>query len=320
MDDNVVFSISSSSSSSLLSPTSPTLHQKLELLLQNQQHWWNYAIFWKTSTCTVDNSGCSFSLVWGEGHFQGLHSPSTKPKKRPLSCPFKINMSLIIKEALPWMTSPPLMLSVGPIRFACYNCERAKEAHSHGLNTLVCLPVPNGVLELGSVDIIQENWALIQQAHSLFGSFTNLDMAKGSEKRGRKPGTSPECQTTAVNHVEAERQRREKMNSRFYALRSVVLPSPSEITNNGVVNSRNRVEVEVKIMGSEAMIRVQCENFDHPSAKLMDVLKQLKLQVHHASVSTVEDMMLQDVVIIKVPQHLKNDFALRTAIISKFNQ
>lgn len=40
------------------------------------------------------------------------------------------------------------------------------------------------------------------------------------KKRGRKPGLNRE--TPPVNHVEAERQRREKLNHRFYALRSVV--------------------------------------------------------------------------------------------------
>ncbi|MQM08953.1 hypothetical protein Taro_041811 [Colocasia esculenta] len=39
------------------------------------------------------------------------------------------------------------------------------------------------------------------------------------KKRGRRPGAGGE---TPANHVEAERQRREKLNHRFYALRSVV--------------------------------------------------------------------------------------------------
>ncbi|EYU38884.1 hypothetical protein MIMGU_mgv1a003886mg [Erythranthe guttata] len=40
-----------------------------------------------------------------------------------------------------------------------------------------------------------------------------------SRKRGRKPANGRE---EALNHVEAERQRREKLNQRFYALRAVV--------------------------------------------------------------------------------------------------
>nr|WCO08255.1 hypothetical protein [Suaeda aralocaspica] len=477
MDDNMVFS--SSSSSSLISPpNSPTLHQKLELLLHNQQHWWNHAIFWRTSTSSIHDTCSSFSLVWGEGYFQGLQSPSTKPNKRPTFLFSQdqpdhfgneggSSLDDVTSTDAEWfyMTSPSrtyplkhrastaacgsalakafttgsLVWLSGAHSLRLYNCERAKEAQSHGLNTLVCLPIPNGVLELCSVDVVEENWALVQQAHSLFGPFNNLDLGLvkptdsgigGSisifqpgmvghdvttnhaqpsfvdpsddydsdgpssrqrvvKKRGRRPSTVRESQVTAVNHVEAERQRREKMNSRFYALRSVVPTvtrmdkasllgdavayinelkdkinslesqikvsstnknsndmfsvsndisvtplisgsTPSGISNannsnsnsnsNNDVNSRIPVEVEVRVMGNEAMIRVQCENVNHPSAKLMDVLKQLKLQVHHASVSTVEDMMLQDVVIVKVPQELNTEVTMKAAIITKFHQ
>ncbi|XLR42440.1 hypothetical protein S83_027100 [Arachis hypogaea] len=42
---------------------------------------------------------------------------------------------------------------------------------------------------------------------------------KRPKKRGRKPANGRE---EPLNHVEAERQRREKLNQRFYALRAVV--------------------------------------------------------------------------------------------------
>ncbi|XP_020084727.1 transcription factor MYC2-like [Ananas comosus] len=148
---------------------------------------------------------------------------------------------------------------------AASGCERAREAHLHGIETLVCVPVPGGVLELGSADLIPENWVLVQQANSILSSdaphhhlaaadpslraapllpkkegaaaaglsssldseHSDSDAAgllqgerrRGAKKRGRRPGTGRE---TPVNHVEAERQRREKLNHRFYALRSVV--------------------------------------------------------------------------------------------------
>ncbi|PRQ25276.1 putative transcription factor MYC/MYB [Rosa chinensis] len=50
------------------------------------------------------------------------------------------------------------------------NCERAKEAQIHGIETLICIPTSDGALEMGSSGLIRENWGLIQQAKSLFGS------------------------------------------------------------------------------------------------------------------------------------------------------
>lgn len=51
-----------------------------------------------------------------------------------------------------------------------YECERVKEARVHGIQTLVCIATPNGVLELGSSDLIKEDWSLVQLAKSLLGS------------------------------------------------------------------------------------------------------------------------------------------------------
>ncbi|KAJ0669038.1 putative transcription factor bHLH family [Helianthus annuus] len=174
-----------------------------------------------------------------------------------------------------------------------------------------------------------------------------------------------------MNHVEAERQRREKLNQRFYALRSVVpnvsrmdkasllsdavsyinnlkekvsyLESQLHGHNNhqgktkkikvemvdsvdnhqqnsntcdlhlstkptlGVNNKKTRNktsrsntsnlrEVEVKIVGNITMIRVQSGNTDVQAGKLIDALREMKAQIQHASMSCVNEMMLQDVV------------------------
>ncbi|KAL0913377.1 hypothetical protein M5K25_016835 [Dendrobium thyrsiflorum] len=162
-------------------------------------------------------------------------------------------------------------------------------------------------------------------------------------KRGRKPANGRE---EPLNHVEAERMRREKLNQRFYALRAVVPnvskmdkasllgdaisyinemqsklealesekeglqsqlenlmskppsqppppPPPAEQGLN-VMNSTGRsssVEVEVKILGVEAMIRIQCSRRNHPAARLMAALKDLELDVCHASFSVVKELM-----------------------------
>ncbi|KAK1360793.1 hypothetical protein POM88_045267 [Heracleum sosnowskyi] len=53
----------------------------------------------------------------------------------------------------------------------------------------------------------------------------SVRMAQKPRKRGRKPVNGRE---EPLNHVEAERQRREKLNQKFYALR-VVVPNVSKM-------------------------------------------------------------------------------------------
>lgn len=477
------------------SPAATSLERRLQLiLLQSLPQWWNYAIFWQTTT---DLDTGSLSLVWGDGHFQGLKPPNCpSAQAQPFLLHFDedlvddpVNDVIVTDAEWFYMTSPArthalkqgaaragnmlakcfttgsLVWLHGSLSLRLYNCDRAKEAQAHGLQTLVCVPVSNGVLELGSVYLIKENWALIQHAHSLFGpsshvnlgsdvgphglSFCGVTLSGGAsaqtqrpsggaeissyadpmdqddsdgpisglpvaverrpaKKRGRRPSPC-DGSGAAVNHVEAERQRREKMNNRFYALRSVVPTvsrmdkaslladavayinelrgkvdclesqlqimkefrnhnnnnsktpmkmsemlssvvsddqstttgptsfdqfstkgvSSSTISSNKNNNNNNnnnsyihkvRMAVDVKVMGSDAMVRVQSQNVDHPSAMLMTVFRDLELQVHHASVSTVEELMLQDVVLVKVPAELRNENVMKAAILAKLHQ
>ncbi|KAK2649992.1 hypothetical protein Ddye_017481 [Dipteronia dyeriana] len=325
-----------------------------------------------------------------------------------------------------------------------YNCERAKEARMHGIQTFVCVPTSCGVLELGSSEIIRENWGLVQQIKSLFESdligsvpkqspgplqflernisFADIGLIAGIQeedipldeknkdqskkddtvkpgqsyvdsehsdsdcpllavnnnniadkrtpkKRGRKPGLGRE---TPLNHVEAERQRREKLNHRFYALRAVV-PNVSRMdkasllsdavsyinelkvkieelesqvqrdskkvklevadttdnqsTTTSVDQTRSssstaggvNLEIEVKIVGTDAMIRVQSENVNYPAARLMSAIRDLEFQVHHASMSCVNELMLQDIV-VRVPDGLKTEDGLKSALLSRLDQ
>nr|ACM48567.1 JAMYC [Taxus cuspidata] len=182
-------------------------------------------------------------------------------------------------------------------------------------------------------------------------------------KRGRKPANGRE---EPLNHVEAERQRREKLNQRVYALRAVVpnvskmdkasllgdaiayinelrskvvdaethkkelqvqvealkkelvvvresgasgpnfglikdhypTADSSDVKGHGLNNSKcHGIELEVRLLGREAMIRVQSPKQNHPVARLMGALKELDLEVHHASVSAVKELMIQTVIV-----------------------
>ncbi|KAI3469072.1 hypothetical protein Pfo_025735 [Paulownia fortunei] len=183
-----------------------------------------------------------------------------------------------------------------------------------------------------------------------------------NSENGREP--------MAVNHVEAERQRREKLNQRFYALRSVVpnvsrmdkaslledavtyinelkakvsdleaksrvealkqqqktgflemydvrsISTTVDLTRSSIIYGAYNLmmEIEVKIFGSEAMIRVQSPDVNYPCARLMNVLRNLDFQISHASVSSVRAIMFQDVV-IRVPDGMSSEEALKTAIL-----
>ncbi|KAL5719008.1 hypothetical protein ACHQM5_011846 [Ranunculus cassubicifolius] len=77
-----------------------------------------------------------------------------------------------------------------------------------------------------------------------------------------------------------------------------------------------KMELEVKIIGLDAMISVQCENRNHPSAKLMDALRDLNFQVHHAIVSSVKDLMLHDMV-VSLPEGWTSEDSVKAALINR---
>ncbi|KAL0464962.1 UNVERIFIED_CONTAM: Transcription factor MYC2 [Sesamum latifolium] len=447
MDDLI---ISPSSSSSILSSVSPhqqlppTLQKRLQYILQHQPDWWAYAILWQTSK---DDNG-RISLSWGDGHFQGTKEKNPKSGSQPERKKVMRGIQALIGEN-PDITGPvdgdvtdaewfyvmslaqsfslgdgvvgkafnsgSLIWLSGGNQLRFYNCQRAKEAQIHGMQTMVCIPTLNGVLELGSDVMIIENWSLVQQVKSLFESssdpinngsthalkfpektisfadtcllpnlpdevakttpvlgkkqeqpsnkaqkaqvFSYLDSEHSDsdcqfflpetvetkrtpKKRGRKPNLGRDA---PLNHVEAERQRREKLNHRFYALRSELKSKVEELEtqlqreskkvktettaetldNQSTTTSVDQVgpitsllEVEVKIVGVDGMIRVQSDNGNYPAARLMDAIRELELQVHHASMSCVNDLMLQDVV-IRVPDGLRCEKALKAALIRR---
>ena len=202
-----------------------------------------------------------------------------------------------------------------------------------------------------------------------------VEPEKRPRKRGRKPANGRE---EPLNHVEAERQRREKLNQRFYALRAVV-PNVSKMdkasllgdaisyitelksklqtlesdkdglekqldsvkkelekakkdassappsvpdkelrmsSNNVVGGKLIDLDIDVKIIGWDAMIRIQCSKKNHPAARLMAALMELDLDVHHASVSVVNDLMIQQAT-VKMGSRFYTQEQLRSALTSK---
>ncbi|CAI0472872.1 unnamed protein product [Linum tenue] len=439
-----------------------SLQQRLQALIDGARENWTYAIFWQSS---YDFSGASV-LGWGDGYYKGednkLNSLISGPSGASADDAvdeevtdtewfFLVSMtqSFVNGVGLPgqaFFNGSPAWL-VGPDRMAAAPCERAKQGQVFGLQTIVCIPSANGVVELGSTDPIYQSSDLMNKVRVLFnfsGSggiesswapppptpsnhdqgendpsslwITDPEMKDGGgnnsnnnktssakstvaadsdhsdieasfvrevdssrvvepekkpRKRGRKPANGRE---EPLNHVEAERQRREKLNQRFYALRAVV-PNVSKMdkasllgdaisyikelrlklqstesekdelqkqveslrdessshpqqrpppdnqdlksSNSSSTNSSQiEMEIEVKIIGWDAMIRIQCSKRNHPAARLMAALKELDLDVHHASVSVVNELMIQQAT-VKMGSRFYTQEQLRLALSNK---
>ena len=299
----------------------------------------------------------------------------------------------------------------GANEFQLNDCERVREARNHGIHTLVFISTANGVVELGSLDMLSIDHGLLYMAKSVFHNhqipLSNPNVPTDKDKQQQRVEIDPEALAIAKvlrgdgsssdslpsdsdvpfadaktsilptmtrrrqrrlettrdqpNHVEAERQRRERLNQRFYALRSAV-PNVSKMDKASLlsdavdyisklkariteleaalesqnITTRSKHEtysehnrtmhssssasttmgVEVKILGTEAVVRVQSLNVNHPPARLMDALRDLDLQILNASMSNIKEMVLQDVV-VRVPHDPMSEEAMKDAILQR---
>ncbi|XP_073023549.1 transcription factor MTB1-like [Primulina eburnea] len=161
---------------------------------------------------------------------------------------------------------------------------------------------------------------------------TGLQTEKRPRKRGRKPANG---RVEALNHVEAERQRREKLNQRFYALRAVVpniskmdkasllgdaisyitelqtrlknMESQREELGNvsrdaEVLNVKPNMEVSIpsiEIEGNceEVTVKVSSPLSTHPISQIVQAIKNARATILEAKMATGSEKVFQTFVV-----------------------
>ncbi|OMO62440.1 Disease resistance protein [Corchorus capsularis] len=180
-----------------------TLQLRLQTLIEGARESWTYAIFWQSS---YDYSGTTV-LGWGDGYYEGEEEDKGKGKlkasaeqehrKRVLrelnslisgsAAPtddafdeevtdtewfFFVSMtqSFVKGSGLPGQAlynSTPVWVA-GQDRLASSMCERARQGQVFGLQTMVCIPSTNGVVELGSTELITQSSDMMNKVRVLF--------------------------------------------------------------------------------------------------------------------------------------------------------
>lgn len=132
-------------------------------------------------------------------------------------------------------------------------------------------------------------------------------------KRGRKPANGRE---EPLNHVEAERQRREKLNQRFYALRAVV-PNISKMDKASLLGDAisyiTDLQMKIKMLETEkemkekqvdpmdiefqgrqdgAVVQVGCPLESHPVSKIVMAMREHQISAQEATVSATGDKVV----------------------------
>ncbi|CAL0318045.1 unnamed protein product [Lupinus luteus] len=156
---------------------------------------------------------------------------------------------------------------------------------------------------------------------------------KRPRKRGRKPANGRE---EPLNHVEAERQRREKLNQRFYALRAVV-PNISKMDKASLLGDAiayiNELQAKLKIMESQrggdrfgstsrdkpvsdvanskvetplvdieavqdgVIVKVSCSIHAHPVSKVIQAFQEAEISVVESKLAAANDTVLHTFII-----------------------
>lgn len=178
----------------------------------------------------------------------------------------------------------------------------------------------NGPSEAGEIKLFPQLNQMIVGGFNAQTRVSGLDLPKDDaspqpderkpRKRGRKPANGRE---EPLNHVEAERQRREKLNQRFYALRAVV-PNISKMdkasllgdaityitdlqtkirvleTEKQMVNNKQQPfsvpEIDFQSRQEDAVVRMSCPLDSHPISHVIKTFREHQIVAQESDLSS----------------------------------
>ncbi|XP_057519207.1 transcription factor bHLH3-like [Amaranthus tricolor] len=207
----------------------------------------------------------------------------------------------------------------------------ARAAHTYGSSSNGFCSVDNGkklIPEINFGGLIPETQnPTLEQAKE-------EHLVQGSQpkprKRGRKPANGRE---EPLNHVEAERQRREKLNQRFYALRAVV-PNISKMDKASLLGDAisyiTDLQMKVRMLEAEkelanpmhkniaipeidfqarqddALVHVSFPLDLHPASRVVKTLRENQIVAPEAIVSTTDNKIVHTFTIRTQSGHAEN--------------
>jgi hypothetical protein len=145
--------------------------------------------------------------------------------------------------------------------------------------------------------------------------FTKMERP-GAQAVGGEERKAANGREEPLNHVEAERQRREKLNQRFYALRAVV-PKISKtdkasllsdaiayiqeledrLRGGGAPGESSPAAVEVNAMQDDVVLRVTTPLYAHPASRVFHAIRDARLSVVALDLAVADDAVTHTIIL-----------------------
>ncbi|VAH08287.1 unnamed protein product [Triticum turgidum subsp. durum] len=140
---------------------------------------------------------------------------------------------------------------------------------------------------------VSESTTLVQQSDGggRVGQKAGGEQAKsGRRKRPRSTKTSEEVESQRMTHIAVERNRRRQMNDYLRVLRSL-MPG-SYVQREVAENKSSLADIEVRVLGEDAVIKVLSRRRPEQLIKTIAVLEEMHMSILHTNITTIEQTVL----------------------------